>query len=102
VFQGLKARRDRKRARREIIKPTEIVAAERASDGDPKEEETPGDKPKKPSAKNAEQQPETELTIRKPKGRKREVQAIGLMETFTANNVKKTRLTVCVLLYLGF
>jgi len=48
------------------------------------------------NGKKVEERCVTELTTRKKKGRGKVATGISLMETFTANNVKKSRLTVCV------
>jgi len=85
---GAKERRDRKRARRSIIKPKSPEPVD-------SDVEAVHKKRKRSDTSDVDEAPETELTVKKKKrGRGKAAPGITLMETFTANNVKKTRLTV--------
>ena len=62
------------------------------SDGEVKKKK----KRKKTMVDDAEDDSETELTIKKKKRKGKVAPGVALMETFTATNVKKARLTVCL------
>lgn len=83
---GLAERRDRRRARKEIVDPKPVLKEARK-------------KTKRGKRYSSEEESIEDERPLKRKGRRSKVApGIALMENFTAVNVTKSRLTVCVLL----